>query len=83
MREIPISNIREDFADTVRRVEYQSERIMLTRHGKPAAALVSVADLELLELLEDRADLELVRVALTESDERIPYEKVRADLGLG
>ncbi len=83
MREIPISNIREDFADTVRRVEYRSERIMLTRHGKPAAALVSVADLELLELLEDRADLELVRVALTESDERIPYEKVRADLGLG
>ena len=83
MREIPISNIREDFADTVRRVEYQSERIMLTRHGKPVAALVSVADLELLELLEDRADLEAMRKAMDESDERIPYEKVRANLGLG
>ncbi len=83
MREIPISNIRDDLAETVRRVEHRNERVMLTRHSKPVAALVSAADLELLELLEDRADLELVRVALTESDERIPYEKVRADLGLG
>lgn len=82
MREMPITAMRDEFAETVRSVEYRSERIVLTRHGKPAAALVSAADLELLEALEDRADLELVRAALAESDERIPYDQVRVDLGL-
>jgi len=48
---------------------------------------VSATDLEPLEALEaawiDSADLGAVRGALAESDERIPYEKLRADLGLG
>lgn len=83
MREMPITAIRDDLAETVRRVEFQSERVVLTRHSKPVAALVSAADLELLEALEDRADLEAVREALAESDERIPYETLRAELGLG
>ena len=32
---------------------------------------------------EDRADAKAARKALAESDERIPYEKVRKELGLG
>lgn len=83
MRKISVSAVRDDLAETVRRVEYRGERVVLTRHNKPVAALVSAADLELLEALEDRADLEAVGVALAESDERIPYEKLRTDLGLG
>ena len=39
------------------RVAYKGERIVLERHGKDVAALVSVEDLELLEELEDRTDL--------------------------
>jgi len=34
------------------------------------------------EELEDRFDVEAAREALAESDERIPYEVVRKDLGL-
>ncbi len=45
-------------------------------------ALVSMEDLGLLRALEDREDLEAAREALAESDERIPYEKVRRELGL-
>ena len=48
--------------------------------------MVSATDLELVEALEalqGQADLEAVRDALAESDERITYEKVRPDLGLG
>ena len=83
MRKMSVSAVRDDLAETVRRVEYRGERVVLTRHNKPVAALVTAEDLELLEALEDKADLEAVGVALAESDERIPYEKLRADLRLG
>ena len=81
--EIPVTEAREEMAAIIRRAEVASERVMLTRHGRRVAAVVSAEDLELLELLEDRADLGLMREALAESDERIPYDKLRADLGLG
>ena len=35
-----------------------------------------------LEALEDQRDIEAADAALAESDERIPYEKVRRELGL-
>ena len=45
-----------------------------------------ISDLRLLELLieeaEDRLDVEAARKALTESDERIPYEEFRRQQGL-
>ena len=41
-----------------------------------------VEDLAALEALEDQRDIEAADAALAESDERIPYEKVRRELGL-
>ncbi len=82
MTKMSVTAARDDLAETVRRVEVTRERVVLTRHGRDVAALVSAEDLELLELLEDRADLEAVREALAESSDRVPYAKVRADLGL-
>jgi len=53
--EIPVTQARADFAELVNRVVYGGERIVMTRHGKPLAALVSAADLERLELLDQDA----------------------------
>ena len=65
---------------------YKGERIIIQRRGKDVAALIPVEDLRLLERLveeeEDRLDVEAARKALAESDERIPYEEVRKELGL-
>ena len=77
-----ISEVRNNLGATLERVRHRGERVTITKSGKPAGALVSTEDLALLELLEDRADLEAIREALAESDERIPYERVRAELGL-
>ena len=55
---------------------------MLHRHGKDVAALISAQDLELLELLEDRYDIELARAALAESNERIPWSEIKERLKL-
>jgi len=82
MREMPVTSIRDALAETIRRVEYHQERVLLTRHNKAVAALVSADDLALLEALEDRADIEAVREALAESRERIPYDALRTELGL-
>jgi prevent-host-death family protein len=48
-REISVTQARAELADLVSRVGYSGERILLTRHGRPLAALVPVADLESLE----------------------------------
>ena len=76
------SDVRENWGETLDGVLYRGDRVVITKSGKPAAALVSTEDLALLELIEDRIEIELIREALSESDERIPFSKIRADLKL-
>ncbi len=81
MEHVSIEKLRLSIADTVNRAAFHQERIILERHGKPVAAIVSVGDAELLEALEDREDL---RAALKARKEKggITLEQLRADLGL-
>jgi prevent-host-death family protein len=82
MASLELSDVRQKLADTINRVAYGKERILLRRRGKDVAALVSVEDLALLEELEHRSDVEAAREALAESEDRIPYEQARQELGL-
>lgn len=77
---LPATKARERLAEVLNEVSVRGDRVILERHGKDVAAVISMADLELLELLEDRYDLELVKTALAESDERIPWDQVKASL---
>ncbi len=61
-----VAEIRNNLADAINRVAYSGERIVLERRGKGVAALVSVEDLELLQRLEDEADIKAARKALKE-----------------
>ena len=81
MTRLEISKARENLADTINRVKYKGERVVLTRRGKAIAALVPLEDLALLEKLEDRLDLEDARKALKEPG-TVSWKKVKADLGL-
>lgn len=47
--EVPVTQARAEFADLVNRVAYGGERVVVTRHGKPIAALVPPSDLDRLE----------------------------------
>jgi prevent-host-death family protein len=49
MDEVPVTKARADLADLVNRVVYGGERIVLTRHGRAVAAIVSADDLRRLE----------------------------------
>ncbi len=79
---ISASRVRETLSDVLNEVSVRGDRVVLERHGKEVAAVISIEDLELLEQLEDRYDLELSRAALAESDERIPWSKVKSKLSL-
>ena len=54
--EIPVTQARAELAELINKVVYGGERVVVTRHGKPLVALVSAADLEQLEALQEPAD---------------------------
>ena len=82
MTTLSVSQARLQFAELVNQAAYQGKRVSLKRRGKTVAAIVSAEDLKALEALEDRLDIEAAKKALAESDERIPYRKVRKEPGL-
>lgn len=49
MDTLPLSEVRSRLSAVVERVETTHERVTITRNGRPAAVLVSPADLEALE----------------------------------
>ena len=61
-----ISAVRDEIADVANRVAYGHERVLLTRHGRPAVAVIRASDLELLEAIEEHIDLAEARNALAE-----------------
>ena len=46
------SQLREKFAESLNRVIFGGERVILERHGRAVAALISIQDLKRLESLE-------------------------------
>lgn len=84
MSERRISEVRESFSTTVNRVAFGGERVVLTRHGRRVAAVVPIADLELLEQLEEAQDLDDVRAALAvpANETRVAWSDLKAQLGL-
>lgn len=59
------------------------ERVIVRRGKKPVAAVVPIADLKLLEELEDRYDVSVSLARLANPKEkRIPYSEVRKRAGL-
>lgn len=61
MIQLEATKARARFSETLSRVQYGGERIVLERSGKPAVALVPVED---LALLENKGDLFALQDAL-------------------
>ncbi len=61
MIRVSTSDLRKDTADVLNKVAYGGDRVALQRRGKDVAVIVSVEDYELLKVIEDKADLEMIR----------------------
>jgi len=73
---------RKKLADIVNKVAYGKEPVVLTRRGEKIAALISMEELELLQLIEDYIDIEDARKALAEPGKNLSSEKFWKELGL-
>lgn len=86
MTKLAASQARDAFSDTLNRVAYRGERIVLRRRGKDLAAIVPIEDLRLIQRTEDEIDQREAKKALSDMKRRglkpIPYEQVRKRLGL-
>jgi prevent-host-death family protein len=89
MIHIPVSEFKNEIAETLNRVAYTGERVFLQRHGKDVAALVSMKEVELLdeiEQIEDEIDLREALKALKElksgSDRTVAWDDVKREFGL-
>ena len=82
MTTVTTAEARKKLAEIVNKVAYGKEPVVLTRRGEEIAALISMEELALLQLIEDHIDIEDARNALTGTGENIPAEKVWKELGL-
>ncbi len=82
MARLPASDARESFSEVVNQVAFGGERVVLHRHGKDVAAIVSVSDLQFLEAVEDKLDLEAARKALSEKEPPVAWKKLKRELGI-
>ena len=86
MTEMTVSDARARLADVVDAARVGHDPVYLTRRGQRVAAVIDADDLDrLIAAAEDLADLMAVRAARTEiadGEVAIPWEQVKADLGL-
>ena len=67
---MPLAEVKNRLSEVVERLEREHGRVVITKHGHPAAVVISVEDLESLEetldVLDSEALLADVREALGE-----------------
>ena len=81
MPTLEASDVRQELSNTLNRVAFAGERVVINRHGKQVAALVSVEDLEFLLAAEQQIDLAAAKKALKEKGS-IPWAELKRKLGL-
>ncbi|MEX1209498.1 MAG: type II toxin-antitoxin system Phd/YefM family antitoxin [Candidatus Nanopelagicales bacterium] len=71
MSHLPLAEVKAHLSEFVQRVNTQHERMTITVHGRPAAVLLSVDDLESLEeTIAVLSDPELMRQIRASEAER-------------
>jgi prevent-host-death family protein len=82
INKITTVDARKKFANIINRVAFGEESFVLTRRGEAVAALVSMKELQLLQELEDRIDLDDAWKAKKEPGDPIPWEELKKELEL-
>jgi len=81
MEAMSVVEARRNFSELVTRVAYGGRRIVVERRGRPLAALISVQDLERLEVWERAYDTTQTRQLAALARARAVREEILAERG--
>lgn len=82
MSELPVSDARDHLADAIEQARRSGEPVYVTRRGRRVAVIVDADAYErMVEAAEDAIDRRELQLARDEND-YIPWDEVKADLGL-
>lgn len=82
--QLPLADVKNRLSEVVEQVEAEHARVTITKHGRPAAVLISADDLESLEetlaLLSDPEVLAQIRASRDEvtTGQRVAMTKEQA-----
>jgi antitoxin YefM len=77
---MPLAAVKNRLSEVVERLEREHGRVVITKHGRPAAVVLSVEDLdsleETLDVLSSKALMDDVRAGVT--DDAVPLSRAQA-----
>ncbi len=79
---INITQVRPNLKELADKVCFYGERICVERNGKPAFAMISIEDLQILEAIEDKIYLDDAREILATERGSVSLDQVRKRLGI-
>ena len=82
MTELAVSEARNHLAEVIDRTRRSGEPISVTRRGRRVAVIVDAEAFDRLVDAADEADDRRELEAAREEDDYVPWEEVKADLGL-
>ena len=84
MQKYSAKDAREDFSDLISKAAFGNERIVITKNGKNAAAVVPISDLELLAEMERFLDTDEGKQAIEDAAVKgtISLKRLKKELGI-
>jgi prevent-host-death family protein len=80
---LPLADVKNRLSEVVERLEREHGRVVITKHGRPAAVVLSVEDLEgleeTLEILSDPRLMRRIRKATAELEAREAEDLTKED----
>jgi prevent-host-death family protein len=75
---------KEKFTELLNHIAHSKERVILTRRGKELVAIISLEDLQFLESVQDKNDLQEAINAYKEAKNStsVTLESLKEDLGI-
>ena len=82
--QVAVEDVPDNLALILRRIARDWDKFLVVKDGKPVAAIVPADCLKVIVRFEDVHDTKMALDALDEAEREgtIPWEKVKADLGL-
>lgn len=73
IRETPAMTVRQKFGELLNEVQYRRDRVLITKAGKPVAALIDMALFEKLRTLDE--EFERLNEKIRRAFEKVPPKK--------